>query len=101
MHTTDTRFWEFNERFKELLYDERALAIDMETATLFSVGFASKVPIGALLLVSDLPLKRGGIKTRDSAKSVFRQHTDLHIEIGIEAMSEIARRGEHIRHYRW
>ncbi len=101
VHTTDTRFWEFNERFKELLYDERALAIDMETATLFSVGFASKVPIGALLLVSDLPLKRGGIKTRDSAKSVFRQHTDLHIEIGIEAMSEIARRGEHIRHYRW
>ncbi len=101
VHTTDTRFWEFNEQFKQLLYDERALAIDMETATLFSVGFASKVPIGALLLVSDLPLKRGGIKTRDSAGSVFRRFTDLHIEIGIEAMSEIAERGEHIRHYRW
>ncbi len=101
VHTTDTRFWEFNEEFKQLLYDERALAIDMETATLFSVGFASKVPIGALLLVSDLPLKRGGIKTRDSANSVFRRFTDLHIEIGIEAMSEIAKRGEHIRHYRW
>lgn len=101
VHTTDTRFWEFNEEFKQLLYDERALAIDMETATLFSVGFASKVPIGALLLVSDLPLKRGGIKTRDSANSVFRRFTDLHIEIGIEAMSEIAERGEHIRHYRW
>jgi len=101
VHTTDTRFWEFNEQFKQLLYEERALAIDMETATLFSVGFASKVPIGALLLVSDLPLKRGGIKTRDSAKSVFRQYTDLHLEIGIEAMSEIAKRGEHIRHYRW
>ena len=101
IHTTDTRFWEFNEGFKQRLYDERALGIDMETATLFSVGFASKVPIGALLLVSDLPLKRGGIKTRDSAGSVFRRFTDLHIEIGIEAMSEIAERGEHIRHYRW
>lgn len=101
VHTSDYRFWEFNEDFKQQLYDERALAIDMETATLFSVGFASKVPIGALLLVSDLPLTRGGIKTRDSARAVFGNFTDLHIEIGIEAMSQIAKRGEHIRHYRW
>lgn len=101
IHTTDTRFWEFNEEFKQQLYDERALGIDMETATLFSVGFASKVPIGALLLVSDLPLQRGGIKTRESAKRVFREFSDVHIEIGIEAMSQIAARGEHIRHYRW
>jgi len=101
VHSTDYRFWEFDERFKQQLYEERALAIDMETATLFSVGFASKVPIGALLLVSDLPLKRGGIKTRDSARAVFREFTDLHIEVGIEAMSQIAERGEHIRHYRW
>ncbi len=101
VHTTDYRFWEFNEHFKQQLYDERALAIDMETATLFSVGFASKVPIGALLLVSDLPLTREGIKTRDSARSVFGEFTDLHIEIGIDAMSQIAARGEHIRHYRW
>lgn len=101
VHTSDYRFWEFNENFKQQLYDERALAIDMETATLFSVGFASKVPIGALLLVSDLPLTRGGIKTRDSARAVFRSFTDKHIEIGIDAMSQIAERGEHIRHYRW
>lgn len=101
IHTTDTRFWEFNEDFKQQLYDERALGIDMETATLFSVGFASKVPIGALLLVSDLPLRRGGIKTRESAGRVFSDFSDLHIEIGIQAMSEIAQRGEHIRHYRW
>jgi AMP nucleosidase len=101
VHTTDYRFWEFNERFKEQLYEERALAIDMETATLFSVGFASKVPIGALLLVSDLPLRKGGVKTKASAKAVFKRFTDLHIEIGLRAMSEIAERGEHIRHYRW
>lgn len=73
----------------------------METATLFSVGFASKVPIGALLLVSDLPLRKDGIKTKDSARAVFREFTDRHIEIGIQSMSEIAERGEHIRHYRW
>jgi AMP nucleosidase len=101
VHTTDYRFWEFDEQFKKQLYEERALAIDMETATLFSVGFASKVPIGALLLVSDLPLKKGGIKTKVSANAVFKDFTDLHVEIGIKAMSDIAERGEHIRHYRW
>lgn len=101
VHTTDYRFWEFDERFKAQLYEERALAIEMESATLFVAGFASKVPIGALLLVSDLPLKRGGIKTKKSAKAVFRRFTDLHLEIGIKSMSEIAERGEHIRHYKW
>ncbi|MEK6706869.1 MAG: AMP nucleosidase [Bdellovibrionota bacterium] len=101
IHTTDYRFWEFDEKFKAQLYEERALAIEMETATLFIAGFASKVPIGALLLVSDLPLKRGGIKTKKSAREVFRKYTDLHLEIGMKAMSEIAERGEHIRHYKW
>lgn len=101
VHTTDYRFWEFDQKFKAQLYEERALAIDMETATLFVGGFASKVPIGALLLVSDLPFQRGGIKTKKSAKAVFRKFTDLHLEIGIKSMSEIAERGEHIRHYKW
>jgi AMP nucleosidase len=101
VHTTDYRFWEFDEKFKAQLYEEHALAVDMETATLFIAGFACKVPIGALLLVSDLPLKRGGIKTKKSAKAVFRQFTDLHLEVGMKSMSEIAERGEHIRHYRW
>lgn len=101
VHTTDYRFWEFDEIFKTQLYEERALAIEMECATLFIAGFASKVPIGALLLVSDLPLRRGGIKTNKSAKAVFSRYTDLHLEIGLKAMSEIAERGEHIRHYKW
>lgn len=101
VHTTDYRFWEFDQKFKAQLYDERVLAIEMETATLFVAGFASKVPIGALLLVSDLPFQRGGIKTKKSAKAVFRKFTDLHLEIGIKSMSEIAERGEHIRHYKW
>lgn len=101
VHTTDYRFWEFDDRFKAQLYEERALGIDMETATLFVTGFAAKVPIGALLLVSDLPLQRNGIKTKKSASAVFKNYTDLHLEIGIKAMSEIAERGEHIRHYKW
>jgi AMP nucleosidase len=101
IHTTDYRFWEFDDRFKAQLYEERAIAIDMETSTLFVGGFVSKVPIGALLLVSDLPLQRDGIKTKKSAKAVFREFTDRHLEIGIRSMSQIASRGEHIRHYKW
>lgn len=101
IHTTDYRFWEFDDGFKKMLYDERAIAIDMECASLFISGFASKVPIGALLLVSDLPLIKRGIKTNKSAREVFRKYTDIHLDIGIKSMSEIALRGEHIRHYRW
>src|SRR4029079_15801065 len=96
VHTTDYRFWESDDRFKAQLYEERALAIEMESATLFVAGFASKVPIGALLVVSARPLKRAGIKTKQSSRAVFREHTDKHLEIGIKAMSEIAERGEHI-----
>ncbi len=101
VHSTDLRLWEFDEEFKLNLYRERVIAVEMECATLFIAGFASKVSIGALLLVSDLPLKRGGIKTKKSASSVFRQFTDKHIELGIEAMADIAERGDKIRHYRW
>lgn len=101
IHSTDFRFWEFDEKFKLNLIEERVLAVEMETAALFTTCFVSKVNIGALLLVSDCPLKPGGIKTKKSAKSVFRKFTDVHIELGIEAMADIAERGENIRHYHW
>ncbi len=101
IHSTDFRFWEFDERFKKNLIEERVLAVEMETAALFTTCFVSKVNIGALLLISDCPFKKGGIKTKKSAKSVFKKYTDQHIELGIEAMADIADRGERVRHYRW
>lgn len=101
VHSTDLRFWEFDDTFKETLYEERAIAVEMETAALFVTAFASKVSVGALLLVSDMPLQRGGIKTKKSANSVFRNYTDTHIELGIEIMADIAERGEAIRQYKW
>lgn len=101
IHSTDFRFWEFDEKFKLNLIEERVLAVEMETAALFTTCFVSKVNIGALLLVSDCPLKPGGIKTKKSAKAVFKKFTDVHIELGIEAMADIADRGENIRHYHW
>lgn len=101
VHTTDYRFWEFSPGFKEKLYTQRVLGIEMETAAMFTAGFASKVPNGALLLVSDLPLREGGIKTKESAKKIFKTYTDIHLDIGIKAMSTIAEKGENIRHYQW
>ncbi len=101
IHSTDYRFWEFDDRFKLNLLEERVLAVEMETAALFVSCFVSKVNIGALLLISDCPFKEGGIKTKKSAKAVFRKFTDIHIELGIEAMADIAERGETIRHYQW
>jgi len=101
IHTTDYRFWEFNPGFKEKLYSQRVIGIEMETAALFTAGFASKVANGALLLVSDLPLQEGGIKTKASAKKVFQEYTDIHLDIGIQSMSKIAEQGEKIRHYQW
>ncbi len=101
IHSTDLRFWEFDEDFKHNLYLERVIGVEMETAALFITAFASKISIGALLLVSDCPLKKDGIKTKKSAKGVFRNFTDTHIELGIEIMANIADRGDKIRHYSW
>ena len=51
VYTTNRRIWEHDEGFKEYLKKTRAMAVDMETATLFSCGFANHIPTGALLLV--------------------------------------------------
>ncbi len=103
IHTTDYRFWEFDEAFKSNLIQERAIAIDMECATLFITGFAVKVAIGALMLVSDLPLTKEGIKTKSSANHVFSQYTQKHLELGIKALQELRRRGDtlDVRHFEW
>lgn len=86
IHTTNVRFWEFNGEFIERLKTERCQAIDMECATLFTVGYARSVPVGALMLISDLPLEQGGIKTKESSQAMFKKHTDTHIELGIKVI---------------
>ncbi|HEY0297754.1 MAG TPA: AMP nucleosidase, partial [Arachidicoccus sp.] len=56
VYTTNRRVWEHDEAFKEYLVKVRAYAVDMETATIFTVGFFNHIPTGALLLVSDQPI---------------------------------------------
>ncbi|PIZ66778.1 MAG: AMP nucleosidase, partial [Candidatus Marinimicrobia bacterium CG_4_10_14_0_2_um_filter_48_9] len=99
VYTTNRRVWEHDEKFKEYLREIRVLGIDMETATIFITGLANNISRGALLLVSDLPMIPDGIKTESSDKSVTHQFVDLHLEIGIEAMTKIDSQGEEIRHF--
>ncbi len=101
VYTTNRRVWEHDADFKEYLRRIRAMAIDMETATLFSVGFANRIPTGALLLVSDQPMIPAGVKTTESDKRVSGQYVEPHIRIGIEALKEIRDDGRSVRHLKW
>lgn len=98
VYTTNRRVWEHDEEFKEYLRKIRAMAIDMETATLFSVGFANQIPIGALLLVSDQPMISEGIKTQKSDKKVTKKYADLHLKIGIESLNQLINNGLTVKH---
>lgn len=83
-HTTNKRFWEFDPAFKQRLKASRAQAIEMECATLFMAGYHHRLPLGALLLISDLPLNMNGIKTKKSSASVFDTYTKDHVEKGVK-----------------
>ena len=99
VYTTNRRLWEWDDKFKKYLKGLGAIGIDMETATIFIVGYANQIARGALLLVSDLPLIPEGIKTEESDKVVTNKFVDLHLQIGIEAMTEIDKKGERIKHF--
>lgn len=101
VYTTNRRVWEHDDDFKNYLIKIRALAIDMETATLFSVGFHNKIPTGALLLVSDQPMIPEGVKTSESDSVITKDFVGQHIDLGIKSLSEIENNGRSIRHLKW
>jgi len=101
VYTTNRRLWEWDLTFKDRLAALSAIAIDMETATVFIVGHKNRIPRGALLLVSDSPLVAEGVKTEESDRAVSEKYLDLHLRIGVEAMSEIGSQGEEIKHLRF
>ncbi|HPC98358.1 MAG TPA: AMP nucleosidase [Bacteroidales bacterium] len=101
VYTTNRRVWEYDDRFKKYLVKTRAMAIDMETATIFTVGFANEIPVGALLLVSDQPMISAGIKTEASDKHVTDRFTETHLKIGIEALKEIRDKRLSVKHLRF
>jgi len=99
VYTTNRRVWEWDGKFKTYLKTLSTLAIDMETATLFIVGLVNAIPRGALLLVSDIPMIPEGVKTEKSDRVVTGKYAELHLDIGIEAMTEIGEKGEQIKHF--
>jgi len=101
VYTTNRRVWEWDERFKNYLQKTRSMAIDMETATIFIVGFANEIPSGALLLVSDQPMISTGIKTASSDKKVSNNFVEDHIQIGIDALQELANEGRSVKHLKF
>jgi AMP nucleosidase len=101
VYTTNRRVWEHDDRFKQYLTDVRASAIDMETATVFVVGFANHIPKGALLLVSDNPMTPEGVKTSKSDAAVTERFVRAHLDIGIDALVELRDKGESVKHLRF
>jgi AMP nucleosidase len=101
VYTTNRRVWEHDEEFKTYLQKVRAYAIDMETATIFTVGFYNKIPTGALLLVSDQPMIPEGIKTEASDSKVTAQFVDKHLKIGIDSLKQLINNGLTVRHLRF
>lgn len=99
--TTNKRVWEYDERFKKYLQKTRAMAIDMETATIFTVGFCNQIPCGALLLVSDQPMISSGVKTAASDRSVTEQFVTDHLELGIRSLLVIINDGKSVKHLRF
>jgi AMP nucleosidase len=101
VYTTNRRVWEHDNDFKKYLRRIRAMAIDMETATIFSVGFYNKIPTGALLLVSDQPMIPSGVKTERSDTVVTKQYVDDHLRIGIQSLHELINNGLTVKHLRF
>jgi AMP nucleosidase len=101
VYTTNRRVWEHDEAFKTYLRRIRAMAVDMETATLFITGFYNKIPTGALLLVSDKPMIDSGIKTAVSDRKVTQKYQEIHLRIGIDSLKELINKGETVKHLRF
>jgi AMP nucleosidase len=98
VYTTNRRVWEHDQQFKDYLIETRCMGIDMETATLFTVGFANQIPCGALLLVSDQPMVPEGVKTSESDKKVTQEFVQNHIQIGIKSLMELKNNGLTVKH---
>lgn len=101
VYSTNRRVWEWDDDFKQYLRKIRVMAIDMETATIFSTAFANEIPAGALLLVSDQPMIPEGVKTEESDTHVTRSYVSLHLKIGIESLQQLINNGMTVKHLRY
>jgi len=101
VYTTNRRVWEHDNKFKKYLKKLRVMAIDMETATIFTAAFSNEIPAGALLLVSDIPMIPEGVKTDQSDKQVTQNYVDMHLKIGIESLKQLINKSQTVKHLRF
>ncbi|EOR94835.1 AMP nucleosidase [Arcticibacter svalbardensis MN12-7] len=101
VYTTNRRVWEHDKDFKKYLKTLRAMAVDMETATVFTTGFANKIPTGALLLVSDQPMIPEGVKTTESDSKVTEKFVESHLKIGIDSLRQLINNGLTVKHLKF
>ena len=92
--TTDDRNWELRYTLSALRFNQsRAVAIDMESATVAAQGYRFRVPYGTLLCVSDKPL-HGELKLPGQANAFYERSISQHLRIGIETLHLLKREGE-------
>lgn len=101
VYTTNRRVWEHDDDFKTYLRQIRCLGIDMETATIFTVAFKNKIPSGALLLVSDMPMAPEGVKTDASDKKVTSSFVEIHLKVGIDSLKQLINNSLTVRHLKF
>ena len=101
VYTTNRRVWEHDKSFKKYLKGLRAMAVDMESATIFTTGFANKIPTGALLLVSDQPMIPEGVKTAESDSNISEQYVETHLKIGIDSLKQLINNGLTVKHLKF
>lgn len=101
VYTTNRRIWEWDDNFKEYLSSVRAMAVDMETATIFTVAFHNRIPCGALLLVSDIPMFPEGVKTDESDRHVSANFVEAHLKIGVASLRMLQENHQTVRHLKF
>ncbi|MFC1838401.1 AMP nucleosidase [Thermodesulfobacteriota bacterium] len=97
VYTTSRRLWEFDEDFITYLRKQRILAIEMELATLFSVGYHYEVPIGSIMLVSDMPLQRRGLKDKELHNHIYSEYMDKHLDIAFNAVENLREKWSEVK----
>jgi AMP nucleosidase len=101
VYTTNRRVWEYDDKVKKYLRKIRTMAIDLETATIFTVGFSNEIPTGALLLVSDQPMISEGVKTESSDRLVTDRFLQDHLLIGIDSLKQLIENRLTVKHLKF
>jgi AMP nucleosidase len=89
VYTTDRRLWEFDDQFVDYLRDQRILAVEMELATLFTIAYRYEVPIGSIMLISDMPLQKRGIKDKELHTKIYDEFMETHLDLALNAAQSL------------